>query len=342
MKLYSIIGTDSCIHEIWRTCGANENSYPIQDAVSRLNAALDRFFHLAFQADGRWNFDDINEASPPIDTQNLVLGINRYKIGTFTEKVINVIRIEILSSAAKGLHLQPETFDNLGRLIGNESGRIGGSSGDTFQDLYVDASSGTPTHYCKYGDFIYLRPNPNYNETDGLKIYFNRPASKFDFLRFTVTEANPGVFTTASAHGMAVNDLVVFNTNGTIPTGITANTIYYIKTAPSTTTFTIASTLGGTAIEITDAQTTSVHICLNASKVPGIPEIYHPYLARHASLPFLIEKSLPNKNDIMKLIGSDNPRDPFYGGDELAIAEYFANRNKDLPNRMIPKIENCK
>ena len=166
------------------------NVYPLKRITRNFNAALDMYFSWAFESDGRWNFDDINEASPPIDTQNIVSGTNRYKISSFTETLLSVIRVEVLSSDARGLYLEPEILDKFGFVrSANTSGRVGGTSGDTFQAVYIDASSGTPTHYIKYGGFIYLRPNPNYSEADGLKAYFNRPAT---YIVSTNTTTVPG------------------------------------------------------------------------------------------------------------------------------------------------------
>ncbi len=233
--------------------------------------------------------------------------------------------MEALDSDGNGIELIFKPFDSLG-----SGAKYIGDSSRTFEERYVQAPAGSPYEYTKYGDFIYLRDNPNYNKVAGLIAYFNRPNAVIDYLRFTVTQANPGVFTTASVHEMVVNDLVVFDSNGTIPTGIIADKIYYIKTAPSTTTFTISPTLGGTATEITANQTGSVHMCLHASKVPGIPVIHHSYLARHASLPFLDENNLTKQaTKLIKRIGSDNSRDPYYGGNELEIARFFAHRDKD-------------
>lgn len=167
------------VSEIRQICGVDSNGYSIEAITRRVNDALHRYFTIAFQADGRWNFDDINETSPPIETQNLVSGTNRYKLSDFTSDIIDVLRVEVLTSAGEGRYITPETFGQLNKVVNSEntSGRVSGYVADTFQDLYIDAQSGTPTHYIKYGNFIYLRPNPNYNETDGLKIYFHRPAS---------------------------------------------------------------------------------------------------------------------------------------------------------------------
>ncbi len=71
---------------------------------------------------------------------------------------------------------------------------------------------------------------------------------------FTVTIATPGVFTKAG-HGLAVNDMVVFTTTGALPTGIVANTVYYVtSTSLTSDTFTVAATLGGAAIATSGSQ----------------------------------------------------------------------------------------
>lgn len=321
MELYNAISKDSIIHEVWRICGANANTYTLRDIIARVNSALDRFCHLAFQSDGRWSFDDINESSPPLDKQNIVSGTNRYKFGSFTEKIINLIKLEALDADANGIELLPESFDSLG------SGAVGfGDSSRTFQELYIDASSGTPYRYCKYGDFVYLRDNPNYSETDGLVAYFNRPASKFDFNTFTVTIDAPGVFTLA-AHGFAINDTVMLETDGALPTGLAVDTVYYVVATVATNTFSVSATKGGTAITTSGSQS-GVHYLVQTSKVPGIAEIYQPYLAKYASLPFLIEKSLPQVGAVASQIQID----------EKAIEDYFTRRDKDTRNILKPRI----
>ena len=56
--------------------------------------------------------------------------------------------------------------------------------------------------------------------------------------------ATTDVITTGSAHGYNVGDPVWFNTL-TGGTGFTENILYYVRTVPSTTTFTVSATLGG-------------------------------------------------------------------------------------------------
>lgn len=331
MEFYNSITNYAIAQEMDRICKSNATSYPVRDKAARVNDALDRYLHLAFQADGNWNFDDINETSPPIDTQAIVSGTNRYKFSAFTQTLLSLIRLEILDSAGKGLSLIPETMADLNQVsLGNETGRISGVGTDTFQERYVNATSGVPTHYIKYGDFIYLRPNPNYSLAAALLAYFNRPASKFDFNTFTVTIAAPGVVTLA-AHGLAINDTVLLQTDGALPTGLSVNTVYYVVATVATNTFSLALTKGGTAITTSGSQS-GVHYLVETSKVPGIPEIHHPYLAKHASLPYLIENNKEQVNAVAQQIRID----------ELAIQEYFARRDKDTVHGLRARQENNK
>ena len=58
-------------------------------------------------------------------------------------------------------------------------------------------------------------------------------------------EADDEIITTSAAHGLAVGDRVIFPTL-TGGSGLTAATVaYFVKTVPSTTTFTISATAGG-------------------------------------------------------------------------------------------------
>jgi Flp pilus assembly protein TadG len=61
----------------------------------------------------------------------------------------------------------------------------------------------------------------------------------------TMTKASPAVFTTTANHGLSVGDQVVFSTTGALYTGITAGTVYYVKTVPTSKTFTLVTSYGG-------------------------------------------------------------------------------------------------
>lgn len=313
MYLYSTINR-GLVQRLDKLCDTDIISYPLKDKVADLNDALDWYFSVAFDADGQWKFDDINQTSPPIDTQNIVSGTNRYKFSSFTEKILNLIKLEVLDSDGNGLILIPETLEDL--------------SG-SFEELYLDSgNTGTPTHYIKYGDFIYLRPFPDYSETNGLKAYFNRPASKFEFVS-CVAEADDDTIT-AVAHGLSAGDTVIFETDGTIPTGITADTQYYVISSGLTAdVFKVSATLGGSAINIT-ADGTGNHF-IKTSKEPGIPEIHHQFLPHKAALNQSFYSTImnPKLNVITGLLAQD----------ELEIRKFFANRTKDMSHRLTPRYQ---
>lgn len=68
----------------------------------------------------------------------------------------------------------------------------------------------------------------------------------------TITIAIPGVVSWA-AHGLVAGTPVAFSTTGALPTGLAANTTYYVL-APNTNDFTVAATVGGAAITTTGSQ----------------------------------------------------------------------------------------
>lgn len=72
-----------------------------------------------------------------------------------------------------------------------------------------------------------------------------------------------------------------------------------------------------------------LHFTTSSGAVPiGIPDSFFGFLARHASYPYLIETAQKHAPLIRKEIGSTERGDPYYGGDELAIANFIANRSK--------------
>lgn len=70
---------------------------------------------------------------------------------------------------------------------------------------------------------------------------------------FTATLASPGVFTAPGSSYSNGNTVVVFASAGaTLPTGVTAGTVYYIVAA-SGTTFELSATSGGSGINLSAA-----------------------------------------------------------------------------------------
>lgn len=63
----------------------------------------------------------------------------------------------------------------------------------------------------------------------------------------------PTVFT-ATSHGLSVGNAVSLTTTGALPTGLATNTVYYVVSVPSSSTFTLSATSGGTGIVATGTQ----------------------------------------------------------------------------------------
>lgn len=72
----------------------------------------------------------------------------------------------------------------------------------------------------------------------------------------TAFTADPGTdFITSAAHGLSDGDAIVLtNSGGGLPAGLSANTFYYVRDK-TTDTFKVATTIGGSAIDITTAGT---------------------------------------------------------------------------------------
>lgn len=70
----------------------------------------------------------------------------------------------------------------------------------------------------------------------------------------TISQASPGVVTWAN-HGLAAGTVVTLTTSGTLPTGLSPSTTYYVAAspAPATNTFSLTAMPGGTAINTTGA-----------------------------------------------------------------------------------------
>lgn len=310
MLLSESIYDGGLIQEITRITGAGINVYTNKARIARLNNALDRYWGLLAENAEKGTTDDTNQTSLPVETQSLVSGTNSYKVSSFTNEVLQILRLSALNDDADEIDLVREEFDDI----------------ETFNELYSTDSDkqGTPEYWTRIGDYIYLRPCPDYSETNGLRAYVSREMSKFNFTSFTVTQATPAVFT-ASGHGLVAGDSIILETDGTLLTGLTADTVtYYIISAGLTTSqFEVSTTIGGTAVNTTSTQSGN-HKYTKVSKEPGIPIVHHQYLAYHASLPYLIEKKLPQKNDIASLIQIE----------EQNIKKYWSQRDKDLSKRL--------
>jgi hypothetical protein len=173
MQYNSHATAQDCVSEILKISGATTATYPLVDITRRFNSALDWYIHLAAKAGKRWPFDDSNQTSAPLVTQNLASGTNSYKWSAFSGSILYTNKLIALDDNAKPHTLTPEEFIEA-----------------DFENSYLTTVTGIPTHYTKFGDFIYVRPTPNYSETNGLQAYVVRQAL---YMASTDTTKTPGV-----------------------------------------------------------------------------------------------------------------------------------------------------
>lgn len=271
MKFYEPISKDSIIDEINQLCGVTNEVYLNIDKIRRIHQALDRYWFLAVNSASKGSFDDTNRTALPVETQNIVEGTNYYKMGSFTNNVLQILKLSVLNDSGDEFDLVREDFDDI----------------NDFYETYTtdEDSRGLPQWWTKMGDYIYLRPCPDYSESNGLRAYVNRELSKLTFETFTITIASPGVITD-TAHGLSNSDGVLLFTDGALPTGLTADTTIYYVSDKADDTFKLATTpssVGSTEVNTSGTQS-GTHKYIKVSGEPGIPVIHHPYLAKYAAL----------------------------------------------------------
>lgn len=76
------------------------------------------------------------------------------------------------------------------------------------------------------------------------------------------------------------------------------------------------SSTGG--LKVTFKRNGNKFTAVDSAQAVGIPSLFHPFLARYASYPYLVEKSLKHANAVKQLIMED----------EMAIKTFISNRAK--------------
>lgn len=151
--------------KIRRTTGTNSATYTDAQIADDVNLALDEVFLIALKNNG-WNVDDWNHPKDPFITAPLVSGRRDYHF-TYDEQgnmVLDFYKVMVRQSAT-GHYVELKPVDQQ-------------SDGPS---TYYDGqnTSGIPTTYDKTGNGIFLDVIPNYDSTDGLKIFINRTPNYF-------------------------------------------------------------------------------------------------------------------------------------------------------------------
>jgi hypothetical protein len=128
--------------------------------TERANRALDRFVFLAMTADEKWSFDDNNYTDLAIAQTDIVSGQRDYQ---FALEHLEIEKVLIMTPDGTWKEIKPlSQTQNKQTFYENNTG-----------------NTGVPTRYEKRGSTIFLDVVPDYNSTNGLKVFFSRGASYF-------------------------------------------------------------------------------------------------------------------------------------------------------------------
>lgn len=159
--------------------GISADSTVLKQFTARINGAFDEILPLVLSNTDKLRWDDTNHSDLPIGTFNLVSGQNDYTITSDdnTLSIINIVGVRILtsSSGTEYVDLERVTLDDeraLGMLSPNPS------------------ESGIPSAFLERGNTVFFDKKPNYNATNGGKIYFEREPAYF---ASTDTTKEPGI-----------------------------------------------------------------------------------------------------------------------------------------------------
>lgn len=127
----------------------------------KANQALDRVVFLILTSDGRWQFDDNNYTDMAIGLTDLVSGQRNY---TFSLEHLEIEKVLVQDNGGQWHVIKAIDQDDqdINAYLENNGTR-----------------EGIPTRYDKRGDTIWLDVTPNYNVTNGIKVFFKRGASYF-------------------------------------------------------------------------------------------------------------------------------------------------------------------
>lgn len=148
-----------------------------------VNLALDNALQIIFEADGRWQFDDSNHSDYPTITTNIVSAQRDYTFTTdgSSNLILDIEKVAILKSATDTIYEEITPVD---------------IHSETYSPFVANdtTDTGTPVEYDKQANAIFLNPIPDYNATNGLKVYISREGSYFSTSDTTKKPGIAGLF----------------------------------------------------------------------------------------------------------------------------------------------------
>lgn len=164
-----------------RNCKTNTVSYPLVEKTADINLAIDKVFNLIFRASGRWQFDDSNHTDYPFIMTSLVSGQRDYSFTSDEQGNLILDIYKVMVKGTDGYYSDIYPVDQ--------------QSDKDMESFYDNRNtSGIPSRYDKTGNGIFLDAIPNYNSTNGIKVFINREGSYFTTSDTTKKAGFAGLF----------------------------------------------------------------------------------------------------------------------------------------------------
>lgn len=150
-----------------RLTNTDENTYPINNLTADINSVYADYVSIILASDTRWEWDDANFTTFPIATTDLVSGQRDYQ---FNQTFLKILKV---------LVMQPDNnqFIELTEIDSQDS--ISNLEALSMNVNDIASNQGTPDAFDLIADSIRLQPIPNYSQTAGLKVFFQRYESSF-------------------------------------------------------------------------------------------------------------------------------------------------------------------
>lgn len=146
--------------------GISGNPILLKRFTADVNLAYDKIFSIIFRAGKRWQFDDSNHTDHPFIMTNIVSGQRDYAFVSDEQGNLILDIYKVMRKNADGVYEEIDPVDQQKEPLTEEF----------FDGRDVE---GVPSRYDKTGNAIFFDAVPNYNSTNGLKIFINREGSYF-------------------------------------------------------------------------------------------------------------------------------------------------------------------
>jgi hypothetical protein len=158
------------IQIIERNCGFNPgdisgNSTRLAQFTGEVNLAMDDLFGFMFPKGGKWQLDDANHTDYPIIFTDINSGQRDYSFTTDENSNYVIDIYKVMAADSSGVYRTLEMQDQQG------------DSASTFTD--GQNTTGIPQRCELTGNGVFLDLIPDYDYTNGLKVFVNREASYF-------------------------------------------------------------------------------------------------------------------------------------------------------------------